>query len=297
MKKRTPAKPEPLPEAVRDALFGGRLAREAKQVRAGKLFPSIPQLRIGEATANFIRDGIQEWLKSGDFGRLAALLEEVPQAIVHPAVVLALRRLAEVRRRRDPEEGGYSPDDEEDPLPDGARQAADDTLRAIACAVVSGLFERTGWTVQPPPAKPGRPGRSVGDMSDIYFMLFVYEEFLEYVQRRRHELRRRTRETRDAWLARLTELIREAWLESSVSIGPDTETPSKSLPKRTDGDIFDYRSSVTRRPLGRVDAQGLAKKAAGTTSASPAAITSVLIGHYFNVDPDSVRHRIAIARK
>jgi len=299
-KKAETSKLPPLSQPTKDALLGERLLRAAKLVRSGATVPALDQIRW----SNAVRDGLDAWLRTGEFDPLLRLLETEPETLSHPGIAMLTKRLLRLSRKVEEEElvgGGLQLHDEAAPLPWGTCKAAAQVLEQLASAVVSGLFQKPGWRVVPP-VKRGRPGRTLSEISEASMILGDYEELLEYLRERKQDLKRAKGESKDRWETRLAQLIRRAWTESGIGIEGRT-VPSEPVSARVQdqADPFDiFGNDVIEHvplPLPDEEAENCARAAAGERSASLDHIAYFLVGYLWKKEPRTIRHYVEIARK
>jgi hypothetical protein len=199
---------------------------------------------------------------------LVYLFHRSPSAIAHPVVVRVVRRLRLLARSV--EMDGEEWLEAEGSFPPGTREAAENHLRRLAEAIVTGIFQKPGWSLKPPPQAVGRPERSGADTFKAYAILSEYESLLECLQARRVEFRARS-ESHDAWMGRVATLITEAWNESEIS--------RKDLPNDIARKSAEYAKATKKRSLA------LAK------------IATYLLAHQRNTAPSSIEDAVERARE
>lgn len=265
-------------EPIRRALLTRSLSTAAAKLQAGSKFalPTHIQLSLSQSTA--IRDGLQAWLGTGDFGHLTRLLASEPSAIAYPGVVLILRRLRRLGLMREHEafDGDVWLNDEPEPLPPGTCHAAEAILEQLAAAVVTSILG-AGWIVQRQSVR-GRPKRSLADVVEAHEVCAEYDSVLEHLRDGEREFKRRAREADSAWAARLQRLIQTAWGECGLGF-TGISTPERTMPadvaERTAAKALEL--DAERRPI--LDH-----------------VAYALVGCKYDMSVRAVRHRVEVAR-
>ncbi len=242
---RSPEVPIPSPEAgpqtVEEHLLHPGNLKGFRHLRAGGTIKASGTEAVRSQWPPEVGQRIISWLRAGEMTQLATFLRENPAVMAHPVVFHQVFHLHRLR---------YHPEEERDVTelsrsgpeyvlsPAGTRQAAREALQKLTTAWVQGVLGGA-WTLKPPPKRRGRKA-SPDDISFNLWLLDQYEEVLNRLKR--EHVRRLKGESDPQWLARLCDVIRETWTDTSFSW---TEVPAPPVDPTDRPKILTTRKSLT----------------------------------------------------
>lgn len=274
----------------------------ASRIQSGERFPFLGEIRWHPDRAGRVSDGLHTWLRKGSPAALARLLKTHPEALAHPAVLQFLSRLRRIAHQAEMEAEGMAvwlDIDATESLPDGICSNANGTLRRLAEAVVSGVFQEPGWRIQPP-ANRGRPHRRLTELVDAHETLAEYEMVLEFLRDRQKEFKKRKGELQASWDSRLSNLIRQAWRESGIGT---EQVPVKPVPNAVSRPVEldplhgwdDSVPATMERPIPLPSK--IVEDLVAHRPPTLAQIAYSLVGQRRKLAPRTIRHNAEIARK
>jgi hypothetical protein len=210
-------------------------------------------------------------------------------------VVLLVRNLRRLAQRTDEEVNYGLWNEDEDPPPLGTCKAAGELLEQLASAVVSGLFQKSGWRVVPP-VKLGRSKRSLSDIFDAEAILDDYKLVLEYLQSHREDFKQVKGEQEHLWMKRLAVLIKRTWVDSGIGTTDPSEPVRVSLHDRPDPSNI-IATEPDSLPLSQKYAETCAEASAGKRTAHLDQIAYCLVGYRWKKEPRTIRYYVELARK
>lgn len=255
------------------------LSKIASLVNQGALTPADMAKPVTTTWPSRLPPELLPFLTSLDLGQLAEAVKVHPSLLWHPLVQRQVWHLQRLLKEAAP---WYD---------DDAYKSAHSALRRLIEAWVQGVL-RGRWRLTP----LGRRGRkvSVEDLASRYQLLQDYEEVLVLLRREKN-VRPHRGESETAWSARLGDIIKRVWANSSLANKYTTETPAGADPL----DLFQVTLKTETLSLP----PALVKQwvAEVTDRAAEGAIRDQiayrLLGYRPRLTADQVRGRIDSARK
>ena len=210
-------------KGMQKVCYKGHMGR-SKKAKPEKPVPlsNVKALLLGDllrspTSAGNLSDALRTWYETDDLEVLLDRLRSTSQSILsNPALALFIARLLHLFRSESDERkvGGFWSGDGWTPLQPGTCKLAGELLEQIGSAVVTGLFQESGWSVQPP-TRRGRPKLSSGRIADAIYVYDGYKHVLKCLQVHQAAFKRTKGESQTQWLQRLPGLIQRVWVERS----------------------------------------------------------------------------------